>query len=55
MDDLGSPVKRIWCQRCKCWHKDEPVDVDKIAADLAQEMADTIDQEILNEILALKN
>ena len=43
----------IWCQRCRRFHKDEPVDIDKIAADMAQEIADEIDREILEELVAL--
>lgn len=44
---------RIWCTRCKRFHLNEPVDPDKIAAEMAQQIADQIDEEILQELLAL--
>lgn len=52
---MSTERPRIWCERCKRFHIDEPVDIDKIAADMAQQIADQIDREVLEELLAMAN
>lgn len=52
---LEPPQMKSWCNRCRRFHDCEPVDPDKIAAELIQQIADEIDAAILNELLALDN
>lgn len=41
------------CKRCGVVHTQEPVDPEKIAAEMARQIADQIDAEILEELRAL--
>lgn len=42
-----------WCNRCHRFHDCEPVDLDKILKELAQQMADEIDAEIVIELIKI--
>ncbi len=42
--------KRFWCARCSKFHDGEPVNIDKLLEKAAQDLADAIDNEILEEL-----
>jgi hypothetical protein len=44
---------RQWCNRCQRFHDCEPVDPDKIAAEMAQQIADDIDAKIVIELIKI--